>query len=348
MHMKIPKEFRWKPTGRTLGEGGQAQVQEVEDSSGEYSGKYALKGLAKGKPGQAYERFYREITAIKGLQHPYIIKVVDSSSPQDDFRYYVMELVEGAKPLQTVLGSPSNPFLSKPVASIDLFQMLVEAILACEKNDPKIVHRDLSPANVLLAPNGTIRIIDFGICQVEGEATITLADEGVGTINYMAPECESGATGNIGAHSDLYSAGKILWSAVTGQRAFAREKPAFTTKSMTKVFPDNPDTWHLHHIFADTIRRDPSNRWQSAQHAISACNYVRRVILGGYPAIEEFFDHCPVCGVGSLEDFSGSLAVFGNPNPPGISGKQCNYCGICLAINYQHLRNQIKKMESME
>jgi len=230
MHMKIPKEFRWKPTGRILGEGGQAQVQEVEDCSCEYSGKYALKALAKGKPGQAYERFYREITAIKGLRHPYIIKVVDSSSPQDDFHYYVMELVEGAKPLQTVLGSPSNPFLSKPVASIDLFQMLVEAILACEKNEPKIVHRDLSPANVLFAPNGTIRIIDFGICQVEGEATITLADEGVGTINYMAPECESGATGNIGAHSDLYSAGKILWSAVTGQRAFAREKPAFTYK----------------------------------------------------------------------------------------------------------------------
>ena len=50
MHMKIPKESRWKSTGRTLGEGGQAQVQEIEDSSGEYMGKYALKVLAKGKP----------------------------------------------------------------------------------------------------------------------------------------------------------------------------------------------------------------------------------------------------------------------------------------------------------
>jgi len=58
MHMKIPKEFRWKPTGRTLGEGGQAQVQEVEDSSGEYGGKYALKVLAKGKLIQAMEARY--------------------------------------------------------------------------------------------------------------------------------------------------------------------------------------------------------------------------------------------------------------------------------------------------
>jgi len=117
---------------------------------------------------------------------------------------------------------------------------------------------------------------------------------------------------------------------------------------MNKVYPDNPDTWHLYHIFARTIRHDPSNRWQSAEDAISVCNHLRRVILGGYPAVEEFFDHCPVCGVGSLEDFSGSHMVFGNPNPAGISGKQCSYCGICLAINYEHLRNQIKKMESME
>lgn len=190
-----------------------------------------------------------------------------------------MELVEGAKPLQAVLGSPSNPFLSDPVASIDLFKMLAEAILACEKNNPKIVHRDLSPTNVLLVPDGTIRIIDFGICQIEGESTITLSDEGAGTVNYMAPECESGTIGNIGTHSDLYSAGKILRSAVTGQRAFARERPAFTIKSMNKVFPDNPDTWHLYHIFARTIRHDPSTRWQGAQEAISACNYVRRVIL---------------------------------------------------------------------
>jgi serine/threonine protein kinase len=346
--MKIPKELRWKPTGRTLGEGGQAQVQEVEDSSGEYSGKYALKGLAKGKPKQAYERFYREITAIKGLKHPYIINVVDSSSPQDDFHYYVMEFVEGARPLQSVLSSSNNPFLSDPVAALDLFHKLAEAILACEKNNPKLVHRDLSPSNVLLVPDGTIRIIDFGICQVEGNETITLSDEGVGTVNYMAPECESGATGNIGTHSDLYSAGKILWSAVTGQRAFAREKPAFTTKSMSKIFPDTPDTWHLYHVFARTIRHDPSVRWRSAQDAISACDHVRRLILRGYPPIEEIFNYCPVCGVGALKDFSGSHMVFGNPNPAGIFAKQCDYCGICMAINGQHLRDHIKRIESME
>ena len=74
--MKIPKDLRWKPTGRTLGEGGQSQVLEVEDSLGVYSGKYALKGLVKSKPHQAYERFYREVTAIKGLKHLVIANAI--------------------------------------------------------------------------------------------------------------------------------------------------------------------------------------------------------------------------------------------------------------------------------
>lgn len=346
--MKIPKECRWKPTGTTLGEGGQAQVEQVEDSLCEHSGKYALKALAKGKPPQAYERFYREITAIKGLRHPYITRVVDSSSPQDSFHYYVMEFVEGAKPLQSVLGSSDNSFFSNPIAALDLFHKLAEAILACEKNNPKVFHRDLSPANVLLVPDGTIRIIDFGICQIEGGETITLTDEGVGTINYMAPECESGAAGNIGTHSDLYSAGKILWSAVTGLRAFSREKPAFTTKSMPEVFPNNPDTWHLNHIFAHTIRNDPSNRWRTAVDAIVLCEQVRRLILHRYPPIEEVFRRCPVCGVGFLKDFPEGIAIFGNPTPPGMYYKQCNYCGICMAINGERLRDHEKKMESMQ
>ena len=346
--MKIPKECRWKPTGKTLGEGGQAQVEQVEDSQGEHSGKYALKALAKGKPPKAYKRFYLEISAIKSLQHPYIIRVVDSSSSQDGFHYYVMEFVEGAKPMQSVLGSTDNPFLSNPVAALDLFHKLADAILACENNNPKIFHRDLSPANVLLAPDGSIRIIDFGICQIEGGETITLVDEGVGTVNYMAPECESGAAGNVGTHSDLYSAGKILWSAVTGQRAFSREKPAFTTKSMTNVFPNNPDAWHLNHIFTHTIRHDPSNRWRTAVDAVITSEQVRRLILHGYPPMEEIFSRCPVCGIGWLRDFPESIAIFANPNPSGFYSKQCDYCGICMAINGKRLQDYYKKMESME
>ena len=78
------------------------------------------------------------------------------------------------------------------------------------------------------------------------------------------------------------------------------------------------------------------------------CDRVRRLILGGYPPIEEVYNYCPVCGVGSLKDFSGSHMVFGNPNPRGIYAKQCDYCGICLAINAQLLHDHLKEMGSLE
>lgn len=346
--MKIPETIRWKSTGRTLGQGGQAQVQEVEDTKGEFPGKYALKALAKGKSQQAYERFFREVNAIKQLNHPYIVKVIDSSEPANDFHYYVMEYLEGARPLLKVIGSDDNPYYCNPLAAIDLFSMICQAISACEGNAPPIVHRDLSPSNIILIPDGTIRIIDFGLCQSEGDETITLTDEGVGTINYMAPECESGAVGYIGTWSDLYSAGKILWSAVTGQRVFAREKPAFTSKSLGKIFPYNSDVWHLYHILSRTIRHDSSNRWRRTEDALLAYNSVRRLILGGYPPLEEIYKDCPVCGVGSLKDFQGSHMVFGNPNPQGIYAKQCDYCGICLAVNGQLLRNRLNEMDTLE
>jgi hypothetical protein len=154
--------------------------------------------------------------------------------------------------------------------------------------------------------------------------------------------------GRIGTHSDLYSAGKILWSAITGQRAFSREKPTYTQKALSKVFPDDPATWHLHHIFSQTIRHDPKNRWRSAKDAIAGCQLVRELIQGGYPPIGELFKRCPVCGVGELKGFSGSHMVFGNPNPAGIFAQQCNYCGICMAINGNRLQKSIEEAEAIE
>jgi serine/threonine protein kinase len=265
--MRIPKNSRWQATEKTAGEGGQAQVLLVKDKNGEFGGVWALKALKRGGPGQAYERFSREVTAIKKLRHPNIVSIVDCSSPGDDFQFYVMGYDERALPIEKIMKAERNPYYGNPIRSLWLFEQMCSALIACEQSSPRIVHRALSPANILIKPDLTIKIIDFGLCQLQGNETITLVDEAVGTMNYMAPECESGSEGVIGVGAGLYSAGKILWSAITGLKAFSRESPVFTTKSMPEVFPDNPKTWHLHHIFEKTIRRDWRNRWGSAVDA---------------------------------------------------------------------------------
>lgn len=346
--MKIPKDIRWQPTGKTLGEGGQAQVNLVRDKDNENSALYALKALRRNGPGQAYERFYREINAVRQLDHPNIIKIIDHSNPDDDFHYYTMEYIEGARPLIHFINSSVNPFYSNPLKSLELFEQICDAILACEESHPAIMHRDLSPSNILVSPDHTIKIIDFGICQIEGGMPITLDDEGVGTINYMAPECESGSDERISIGADLYSAGKILWSAITGNRAFAREKPVFTKLSMPNIFPENPSAWHLYHIFQKTIRHDWRERWGSAENAITSAKFVKNLIKDGYPPLEIIMHRCPICGVGKLDAFQGSHMVFGNPNPRGISAVQCSYCGICLAINFDLKNRNLKEQQNLE
>jgi serine/threonine protein kinase len=343
--MKIPTNLRWKPTNRTLGQGGQAAVVEVKDAEGEFEGTFALKALSPGKPQKAYARFSREIDGIKSVSHPSIIRIVDHADHAAAFHYYVMESPEGATSLKKLLGSPNNPFHRDPPKALSMFIELASAIKACEAVG--VVHRDLSPANVLVLRNESIKIIDFGICQLADTGTITLVDEGVGTPNYTAPECESGADEDITAAADIYSAGKLLWSAITNFHAFAREAPVFDAQSMNRIFPDDPRAWHLHHIFENTVRHDLGNRWQSATDAVKAARRVQFLLASGYPPLEFLQDRCPICGVGEVGSFQGSHTVFGNPNPSGIASFQCTYCGFCFPRNMRVAQDNIQKRSQL-
>lgn len=345
--MKLPDELRWKSVKpeETLGQGGQAQVIAVIDGKGEFKGKYALKAMKAGKPKKAYERFEREITAVKALSHPAIIKVFDHSKPDEGFPFYVMEYVEGVRSLKKLIGTNENPFASDPLKSVLLFQTLADAIRECERNG--IVHRDLSPANILMLPDESIRVIDFGICQIDQQERITLIDEGVGTQNYMAPECESGSHQTATSVADLYSAGKIMWSAITNRLAFAREKPVFGPMSMKSLFPESPEIWHLHHIYEGTIRQNPSDRWQSADQARAWALHVRRLIAGGYLPIENIGRECPFCGIGSLERFGEDWQVFHNPVPHPFVGVRCNYCGLSLVRDTAVVQKLFKRRDEL-
>ena len=137
-----------------------------------------------------------------------------------------MEYHKGAKTLDTVIFSESSPFHGNVVKSLAMFEQIIAAIGVCEAHEPAVVHRDVNPSNILVLPDSTIRLIDFGICQVQDGTLITLLDENVGTRNYTSPECEAGEDGAIGVHSDIYSAAKVLWSMLTSRRAL-RSRTAY-------------------------------------------------------------------------------------------------------------------------
>ena len=345
--MDIPEDVPWCSTGEELGSGGQGEVQVVVPRDQPDGPKRALKVLKNSHSPQAIARFTREIRVIKGMNHPAIIRVFDHSESDDSFQYYVMEYHEKARSLAAIISSESNYYEGDFLLSLNLFSQIISAIGVCEASDPQIVHRDISPKNILVLPNFNIRVIDFGICQIEGGTMITLTDEGFGTRYYASPECEDGNDSKIGVCSDIYSAAKVLWSAITSKQAFPREIPAFTTRSMTEEFPTYKKIWHLTHIFEKTIRERPEDRLQSTAEMFDLIREVRHKFEGGFPPLEEIERRCPSCGWKHLVDFRDGYQYFRNPAQTGFFYRKCTMCGYVIVRDMELLQKKILDRSSL-
>ena len=246
---RIPESVPWQATGATLGEGGQSHIQEVKPREGSpfLPGLYAMKIPRNVGSAQARQRFIREVGAIRQINHERVVKILDFSK-EGDFLFYVMPKYDGYQNLGRLAYTKESPFLKRPAECLEFIAKICEALQVA--HDKKIVHRDIRPDNILVHVDALEPVLlDFGCCQVDGDESITLLDEGVGTKDYMAPECEPGSGSDPTASADIYSLGKVLWSIVTGRKAFARERPAFTNMNLSKVLPDHPECWHLTSVF---------------------------------------------------------------------------------------------------
>ena len=346
--MKIPEHVAWQSTGRTLGSGGQGEVQVVRRRDQPRGPQYALKVLRNADSSQARQRFRREIEVVERLDSPFIVRVVDYSGEEDDFQYYVMEYHEGAKTLAKIILSIENPFHGNIKRSLDLFENIVSAIAVCEQAIPPIVHRDINPQNILLLPDNTIRLIDFGVCQTSYGQLITLVDENVGARNYTSPECEAGNDEIIDVRSDIYSAAKVLWAAITSRQAFAREEPAFGDRSLETLFPELPQTWHLTQVFQYTIRRNPADRCRNSGELLQLIGNVRRIVQGGFPPLNKIASYCPSCGWQTTNEYRDGHIVFGNPNPRGVRSLICEICGFIFARNTENLWKNIDQLKTLD
>ena len=173
---------------------------------------------------------------------------------------------------------------------------------------------------------------------------ITLTDEGVGARDYTAPECESGSDDRpVGIHSDLYSAAKVLWSAITSQKAFAREQPVFRHRSMREMFPSQTETWHLIRIFEKTIRENPENRFSTTRRVLDLIHETRFLVQGGYPPLEDAGRRCPSCGCTELTDLpDAQLMYMRSMSTQKASSLMCKYCGLLSCATRRSWRKTSK------
>jgi len=192
---------RWEIV-ENIGEGGQAHAFIVRDVKGDGPTVYVLKRL---KNLERLERFKREIEAVRNLNHPNIVRLIDFDvdAPKP---YLVTEYCSGGSL------DKAEPFWKKsPVIALELFQQICEGVGFAHSQG--VIHRDIKPSNIYLRnADGPAVIGDFGICYIEqnGER-LTLTEEAVGPRIFMAPELEGGRLEDISKKSDTYSLGKVLY-----------------------------------------------------------------------------------------------------------------------------------------
>ena len=342
--MTIPNDLPWISTKRKLGSGGQGTVHLVTHKDNQCEELFALKELHNTDSHQARERFRKEIETVSKFKHPSIIKVLDYSKEDDEFQFYVMEYHQNAKTLSdTCFLSNPNPFHGKTLKCLDLFEQIITAIQVCESQSPPIIHRDISPNNILVLQDHSICLIDFGLCHTVGDSTITLAGENIGTRNYAPPECGSGSQFQLGTHSDIYSAAKVLWSTITSERAFDREAPIFNNKSMENMFPYNEETWHLNRILGESIQDDPARRFAKTELVLSQIAEVRYAIKGGFPPLEAISTRCPSCGLKSVKKIRNGQQVFGNYMDRDLAVNECVMCGFIFVRRSETLTKNTEK-----
>lgn len=160
---------------------------------------------------KAIKRFEREAQVYQALQHPNIVKILDfHSDPKNP--YLVMEYLEGGT-LKSQMGRAVEwrKFLTTLLPIGKALQHI---------HDNHLVHRDFKPSNILLTPEGTAKLADFGVVQIldhEDESSLTETNRGVGTPEYMAPEQWNGHTTPL---SDQYAFGVVLYEGLTGHKPF--------------------------------------------------------------------------------------------------------------------------------
>jgi hypothetical protein len=326
---------RWKMK-RSLPEGGQAHIFLVEDTTREFAGQWVLKRLKNIDDPERRKRFEQEVEAVRSINHPNVLKVIDSDLAAER-PYFVAEFCEGG----SLQSNGASRYRGNILATTDVVLPILDALVAAHAHEPHIFHRDVKPANILIRKDGTPVIGDFGICYMEKGEPVTLSNEGMGSRNFIAPEMESGQRhlGEPSDRTDVYSLGKVIYWMLSGGKEFAREDyPSLVDLLRDQRFE------HVHRLLEQMVVRHPAKRIRS--HEVKEkLEITASLVEGGFaPLAPSSGIRCRFCGLGKYERFAvydyrdpsksrqhpdGTSQLGFYPVSPGtnIRALRCSHCG---------------------
>lgn len=213
-------------------------------------------------------RFKQEAQAAAGLSSPYIVSVYDWGKDGDTY-YIVMEYLRGT---DLKSGIRSHGALDpKKVAQIG--SQICAALSVAHKHE--IIHRDIKPQNIMVLPDGNIKVMDFGIARAKN-SHLTQDNNVLGTAHYVSPEQTRGQ--ELGPTSDLYSLGVVMYECSTGQVPFDGDDAISVALKQVNELPVPPSQLNpnidpdLERIILKCMEKDPANRFQTADELRQVLN----------------------------------------------------------------------------
>ncbi|MGB6889728.1 MAG: serine/threonine-protein kinase, partial [Mycobacterium sp.] len=259
---------------RLIATGGMGQVWEAVDSRlGRRVAVKVLKQEFSSDP-EFLERFRAEARIVAMLNHPGIAAVHDYGETDMDGEgrtaYLVMELVNG-EPLNSVLKRTGRLSLRH---ALDMLEQTGRALQVA--HTAGLVHRDVKPGNILITPNGQVKLTDFGIAKAVDAVPVTQTGMVMGTAQYIAPEQALGEDAT--AASDVYSLGVVGYEAVSGKRPFVGDGALTVAMKHIKETPaplpaDLPP--NVRELIEITLVKNPGMRYRNGGQFADAVSAVR-------------------------------------------------------------------------
>ena len=269
--------------GEPLGRGGMADVRRgIDNRLGRAVAIKRLRvDLASDSTFQA--RFRREAQSAASLNHPTIVSVYDTGEEPDPngsgitIPYIVMELVTG-KTLRDLIREGRKIM---PERALEITSGVLEALDYSHRAG--IVHRDIKPGNVMLTPQGQVKVMDFGIARAVADTSSTMTQTAavIGTAQYLSPEQARGET--VDARSDLYSTGCLLYELLVGRPPFVGESPVSVAYQHVREEPLPPSSFdpdippEVDAVVLKALTKNREHRYQSASEMRAD---IHRVLAG--------------------------------------------------------------------